>query len=220
MGKLLNIVSSLHKKTQRDYIGRMRDNKVECMEIAKRYDKDYWDGDRRHGYGGFKYDGRWEIVARKLIEEYNLSSDAKILDVGCGKGFLLHELKKLLPQAVVKGFDISRYALDNAKEEIKDNLFLGEAELTYNFGDKEFDLVISINTLHNLFVSGVKMALREMERVSKNKYLVVEGYRNPRELFNLQCWVLTGECFFAPKEWEWMFNEFGYTGDYEFIYFE
>jgi ubiquinone/menaquinone biosynthesis C-methylase UbiE len=220
MGKLLNIVNLLHKKTKRDYIGRMMDNKVECMRIAKRYDKDYWDGDRRTGYGGFKYDGRWEPVARQLIDHYGLRDGAKILDVGCGKGFLLYELKKLLPNATVKGFDISRYAIDNAKEEIKKDIFMHKAQDKYPFKDKEFDLVISLNTLHNLLINDFKSAIQEIERVGKNKFVVVEGYRNEQELFNLQCWVLTGQQFLTPEEWIWLFKEFGYTGDYEFIYFE
>lgn len=220
MGQSLEIITSLHKKTSRDYLGRMTDNKIECMKIAKKYGKDYWDGDRRHGYGGFKYDGRWEIVAKKLIEQYKLPNNAKILDAGCGKGFLLYEFTKLLPQAQVRGFDISDYALQNAKEEIKDKLFIHKVQDKYPFKDKEFDLVLSINTLHNLAINELKPALQEVERVGKNTYIVVEGYRNEVELFNLQCWVLTGQCFFSSWEWEWLFKEFGYTGDFEFIYFE
>ena len=150
MGKLLNIVSLLHKKTQRDYIGRMTDNKVECMKVARKYGKDYWDGDRRYGYGGYKYDGRWSVVAKKLIEIYNLKENARILDVGCGKGFLLYEFKKLLPKCKIAGFDISKYAIENAKEEIRGNLFVHKAQYPYKFDGKEFDLVISITTLHNL----------------------------------------------------------------------
>ncbi|MEW6420044.1 MAG: class I SAM-dependent methyltransferase [Nitrospirota bacterium] len=220
MGKLIEIFTPLHKKTSRDYIGRMVDNKVECMKIAKRYGKDYWDGDRRYGYGGYKYDGRWEAVAKRLIEIYKLQSNAKILDIGCGKGYLLYELKKLLSEAEIAGFDISEYAIQNSKEEIRENLFIHKAQNPYPFGNREFDLVISINTLHNLHIYELKSALKEIERVGKNKYVVVEGYRNEQELFNLQCWVLTGECFFTPPEWIWLFKEFGYTGDYEFIYFE
>ncbi len=220
MGKLLNVITPLHKKTKRDYIGRMMDEKVACSKIARRYDKDYWDGDRRYGYGGYRYDGRWEVVARKLIELYSLANDAKILDVGCGKGFLLYEFKKLLPDATVKGFDISQYAIENAKEEIKDALFVHRAEKSYPFKDKEFDFVISITTLHNLYINELKSALKEIERVGKNKYITMESYRNEHELFNLQCWALTCESFFSPQEWVWLFNEFGYTGDYEFIYFD
>jgi len=220
MGRLLNIVTPLHKKTKRDYIGRMTDNKIECMKIAKKYAQEYWDGDRRYGYGGYKYDGRWEAVARKLIETYNLPEHAKILDVGCGKGFLLYEFKKLLPNCSITGFDISEYGLKNAKEEIKENLFQYKAQDVYPFGNNAFDLVISITTLHNLHVFELKTAVKEIERVGENKYIVVEGYRNEDELFNLECWALTCESFFKPQEWIWLFNEFGYTGDYEFIYFE
>jgi ubiquinone/menaquinone biosynthesis C-methylase UbiE len=220
MGKLLNIITSLHKSTKRDYIGRMIDDKVKCMEIAKRYDKDFWDGDRKYGYGGYKYDGRYEVVAKKLIEEYGLKKDAKILDVGCGKGFLLYEFKKLLPDSEVRGFDISRYAIENSKEEIRNGLFVHDAKENYPFKDNEFDFVFSITTLHNLKVFDLKNALKEIERTGKNKYLVVESYRNEQELFNLECWALTCQSFFSKDEWEWIFNEFKYYGDYEFIYFE
>ena len=220
MGRLLNLQTQVHKKTERNYFQRMKDKKPECARIARRFDKDFFDGERKYGYGGYKYDGRWESVARGLIEFYNLPQDAKILDVGCGKGFLLYEFKKLLPDAVIKGFDISKYSIENAKKEVRETLFTHKAEDAYSFKDEEFDLVVSLMTLHNLWMDGLKRALSEIERVGKNKYVTVEAYRNEKELFNLQCWALTCEQFFRPQEWVWLFNEFGYTGDYEFIYFE
>ncbi len=220
MGKLLEIVTTLHRSTKRDYIGRMTDQKVECARVARKYSRDYWDGDRRYGYGGYRYDGRWEAIARKLIEFYGLADNARILDVGCGKGFLLYEFRKLLPGATLKGFDISGYAIENAKEEVRENVFAHAAQQGFSFKDKEFDLVTSITTLHNLWINELKSALQEIERVGRNKYITVESYRNEQELFNLQCWALTCESFFRPEEWVWLFNEFGYSGDYEFIYFE
>lgn len=220
MGRLLDIITPLHKRTKRDYLARMMNDKVNCMQIAKKYGRDYWDGERKYGYGGYRYDGRWEVVARQLTEFYKLKNDAKILDVGCGKGFLLYEFKKILPGGKITGFDISRYAMDNAKEEIKSDLFVQKAQDKYPFKDREFDLVVSITTLHNLPVFDLKSALKEIERVGKNKYVVVESFRDEAELFNLQCWALTCESFFSDKEWVWLFKEFGYTGDYEFIYFE
>ncbi len=220
MGKLLYIFNKLHKKTQRKYIDRMVDKKIHCMQKAKEYEFDYWDGDRRYGYGGYKYDGRWEPIAKDLIEEYNLSNDSKILDVGCGKAFLLYELKKLLPKIKIKGFDISKYGLSEAKDEVKDELFIHKAQDIYPFDDDEFDLVISLGTLHNLKIYELKKALLVIERVGKNKFIMVEAYRNEEELFNLQCWALTCESFFRPDEWTWLYEEYGYTGDYEFIYFE
>lgn len=220
MGRLQQIITPLHTKTKRDYLARMNDDKVKCMKIALKYGRDYWDGDRRYGYGGYKYDGRYKAVAEKLILTYKLKKNAKILDVGCGKGYLLYELKKLLPDAEVTGFDISQYALTHAKKEIKSNLFVHKAQDHYRFKNKEFDLVISITTLHNLDIGNLAKALKEIERVGKNKYLVVESYRNERELFNLECWALTCKSFFSKEEWISLFKLFGYSGDFEFIYFE
>ena len=220
MGNLKNFVTPLHTRTQRDYIGRMMDNKIECMKIAGRYGKDFWDGERRYGYGGYYYDGRWETVARQLIKIYRLQPGASILDVGCGKGYLLYEFKKLLPGARIVGFDISDYAIKNAKDEVRENIFVHRAQDPLNFYDNEFDLIISLTTLHNLLVYELKTSLKEIERVGKNKYISVEAYRNAAELFNLECWALTCASFYTPEEWQWLFDEFGYSGDYEFIYFE
>ena len=221
MGKLLNVVTPLHQMTARKYIDRMIDDKVHCMMKAKEYEYDYWDGDRRYGYGGYKYmEGRWKPVAETLIETYNLSNNSKILDVGCGKAYLLYEIKKLLPQAEVVGFDISKHGLADAKEEVRDNLFRYRAQDNYPWGDNYFDLVISLGCLHNLRVFELETAVKEIERVGKNKYIMLESYRNELEMFNLQCWALTAESFFDTAEWIWLYNHFGYTGDYEFIYFE
>jgi len=220
MRNLLNVITPLHKKTKREYLSRMNNDKIKCMKIARKYDKDFWDGDRKFGYGGYKYDGRQGIIAEKLIEQYDLKEDAKILDVGCGKGFLLYEFKRLLPKSEVIGFDISKYAIENAEKEVKSNLFIHNAKDRYPFKNKNFDLAISITTLHNLPIEELKKSLREMQRVAKNKYLVVESFRNEEELFNLQCWALTCNSFFTPKDWTYIFKDSNYTGDYEFIYFE
>lgn len=220
MGKLRNYFTPLHTSTKRDYLSRMCDAKVECMRVAKRYGAEFWDGERRYGYGGFKYDGRWKPVAERLIEDYGLAGNCSILDIGCGKGFLLYELHQLLPEARIAGFDISEYAIANAKDEIRHDLFLHRAQDPLPYKDHEFDLAISLTTLHNLHLPDLKAALMEMERVGRQKYLVVEGYRNEEELFNLQCWALTCAAFFTPEEWMWLFDQFGYSGDYEFVYFD
>jgi ubiquinone/menaquinone biosynthesis C-methylase UbiE len=220
MGKELYIFNKLHKKTARKYIDRMVDDKINCMKKAKEYGFDYWDGDRRFGYGGYKYDGRWKEIAKDFIKEYNLTNDSKVLDVGCGKAFLIYEIKQLLPNITIAGFDYSQYAIANAKDEIREYLYTHKAEDKYNYKDNEFDLVISLGTLHNLAIFDLKKAVQEMQRVAKDKFIMVEAYRNEAELFNLQCWALTCESFFRPNEWTWMYDEWGYSGDYEFIYFE
>jgi len=216
-----NFITKLHNSTKRNYLQRMNDNKIHCMKIAKKYEKEYWDGDRRYGYGGYKYiPGRWRSVAKKLIKTYKLKAGSKILDVGCGKGFLLKEMVILEPKLKVYGFDISKHALKHIDKKLRKNFRKLKAQSKYPYKKNFFDLVISITTLHNLEIFDLKKALTEIERVGKKKYLLVESYRNEKELFNLQCWALTCETFLRPEEWKWLFKKAGYTGDYEFIYFK
>ena len=220
----IDFISSLHKSTSRNYLDRVNDNKfpkAKAAKLAKKYDFDYWDGDRRINYGGYKYiPGRWESIAKKMINFYQLNSDSKILDIGCGKGFLLYDFKKLLPDCELFGLDISEYAITNAKPEIKDKLTLGSSS-KLPWEDNFFDLVISINTFHNLYCYELEKSLLEMERVGKkNKYLCVESYRNEKEKANLLYWQVTCEAFNTPDEWRWWFKHTNYTGDYSFIYFE
>lgn len=220
----IDFMSVLHKSTQRDYLARVNDPdypKAKAAELAKKFDADYWDGDRRICYGGYRYlEGRWEKVARAMAEHYELPPKPKILDIGCGKGFLLYDFLKVIPDAEIYGIDISSYAIANSKEEIRDRLQVGSAT-ALPWPDNYFDLVISITTLHNLHAYDLEPALREMERVGKtNKYLCVESYRNETEKANLLYWQVTCEAFNTPKEWDWWFKHTGYSGDHSFIYFE
>jgi SAM-dependent methyltransferase len=220
----VDFMSVLHKSTQRDYLARVNDPefpKARAAELAKKFDFDYWDGDRRICYGGYRYlEGRWEKVARAMVEHYDLPPKPKILDIGCGKAFLLYDFLKLIPDAEIHGIDISAYAIANSKEEVRDRLQVGSAT-ALPWPDDYFDLVISITTLHNLHAYDLDPALREMERVGKqHKYLCVESYRNEREKANLLYWQVTCEAFNTPQEWEWWFKQTGYSGDHSFIYFE
>jgi ubiquinone/menaquinone biosynthesis C-methylase UbiE len=217
----VDFLSSLHKATKRDYIARVTEfPKAEAARLAKRWGHDYWDGDRKTGYGGMKYDGRWRKVADAMVAHYRLKPGHRILDIGCGKGFLLYDLTQAMPGVDVTGLDISRYALDHAKEEIRDRLIEGTAS-QLPFTDASFDLVISITTLHNLPCYDLDSALREIERVGRrDKYICVESYRNEKEKANLLYWQLTCESFFTPEEWAWWFGRTGYSGDHSFIYFE
>jgi len=221
MGSEISLVTALHMSTKRDYLARMNDNKVEAMIVAKKYGADYWDGDRRYGYGGYKYlPGRWKPVAEKLIERYSLGKDNKILDVGCGKGFLLYEMQLLNPNLQFFGIDISGYALDNMHPDLKGDFQLRKAQDLLTFMDDEFDLVISLGALHNLHIYELETAVREIQRVGKQGYIMVESFRNELEMFNLECWALTAESIMDVDEWKWLYKKFGYTGDYEFIFFE
>ena len=217
---LKNFISNLHNSTKRKYLERMIDNKVSCMKEAKKYSKNYWDGDRKFGYGGYKYiPGRWKGVAQKLIKYYKLKSGSKILDVGCGKGFLLYEMIKIQPKLKIYGFDISAYAIKKSMKDKRINLYKHDARKKISFDNKFFDLTISINTLHNLQAFDLYNSIKEISRVSKKSFICVESYRNDREQFNLQCWALTCQSFYNEDEWKWLFKKYNYKGDYEFIYF-
>ena len=221
VGKEVSLVTPLHTATKRDYLQRMNDNKVEAMLVAKKYGEEYWDGNRRYGYGGYRYmPGRWKSVAQSLIQNYNLGQGSKVLDVGCGKAFLLYEIQLLEPKIELVGIDISQYGLSNRHPNLEANLFLHRAQDKLPFQDKEFDLVISLGTFHNLHIYELETAISEVQRVGKNGYIMVESFRNELEMFNLECWALTAESIMDTDEWLWIYNKFGYTGDYEFIFFE
>ncbi len=217
----VDFVTRIHKATKRDYLKRVTDHdKAECAEIACQFGKDYWDGERHLGYGGYRYDGRWRAVADAMARHYQLKPGDRILDVGCGKAFLLYDFTQAIPGVEVAGVDISTYGIENAKEEVRPYLqTAGAAKLP--FPDGSFDLVYSINALHNLYNYDLWPALKEIQRVGKkHRHIVVESYRNEREKMNLLYWQLTCRAFHTPEEWQWLFERAGCECDHSFIYFE
>lgn len=217
----VDFVGIVHKSTPRDYVQRVVEHdKAHCAEVAGQFGYDYWDGDRKYGFGGYRYDGRWRPVAEAMVEHYGLKPGARILDIGCGKGFLLYEFTQVLPDCEVAGIDISRYGIENAKPEVRDRLTVGTCT-TLPWDDDSFDFVYSINTFHNLHNYDLHVALQEMQRVGRGpKHITVESYRNESEKANLLYWQLTCRAFLMPKEWEFAFAQAGYDGDYGCIYFE
>ena len=221
MGKRKFFVNKLHHSSKRNYLKRMNNQKVKGMQIASKYGYDYWDGNRRYGYGGYKYiPGRWTSVAKKLIKNYSLNNNSHIFDVGCGKAYLLYEIKLLLPKIKIYGFDISSYAIKKSKNIVRKNLFVHNAKNKFPYKDKKFDLAISLATLHNLSINELFSCIKEIERVAKKKYIMVESYNNFQELFNLQCWALTCKSFYSINDWNWIFKTNKYKGDFEFISFK
>ena len=217
--KILNLITKNHKKTKRKFIERMVDNKIEAMRVARLYEYDYWDGKRRYGFGGYDYiQDYWTPVAKKLIKKFKLTNKSRILDIGCGKGFLLFEIKKILKNITIEGLDISKHAIKNSKKEVKK--YLKRIDINkYKFKGK-YDLIISINTLHNLEIDDLSKVVKKIVKFSKNSYIAVEGYRNIEELFNLQCWALTANTFFSKNEWIWFLRNLNYNRNLEIIYFK
>src|SRR5260370_22686713 len=163
----IDFISPLHKRTQRDYLGRVNEfSKAEAAKIAKQFGRDYWDGDGKFGYGGMRYDGRWRVVAENMAKHYGLKAGDRVLDVGCGKAFLLYEFTQVVPGIEVRGLDISAYAVANAKEEVRPFLQAGHANhLPYE--DARFYLAVTINTLHNLYCYHLDRGLREIQAVGR-----------------------------------------------------
>jgi ubiquinone/menaquinone biosynthesis C-methylase UbiE len=217
----VDFIMKQHKATKRDYVQRVLEHdKAECAEVAGRFGQEYWDGERHFGYGGYRYDGRWRPVAEAMAKHYGLEPGASILDVGCGKGYLLYEFTRIVPGIFVAGIDISDYAIEHAKEEVRPFLTVGNA-VSLPYPSRSFDLVYSNLTLHNLYNYELRQALREIQRVGRRaRHISVESYRTEREKANLLYWQLTCRSFYTPGEWEWFMKESGYSGDYSCIFFE
>ena len=160
------------------------------------------------------------LKTKKIIRYFNLNENSKVLDVGCGKGFLMYEIKKIIPEIKIYGLEISSYAIKNSHKNVKKFIKKGDIRNKNNYKNREFDLLISFGCLHNIELNELFFAIQEINRISKKQYLLVESYKNEKELFNLQCWALTCNSFFSKKEWEWILRKNDFNGNYEFIYFQ
>lgn len=191
-------------------------NKTEKIRaIARKFGKEYFDGDRMYGYGGFHYHPRfWQGVVKDFQNYYHLTSNSSILDVGCAKGFMMHDFASSLPGIQMTGIDISKYAVSHALEDMKPFIKAGNAK-NLPYQDKSFDLVISINTIHNLALRECKQAIREIQRVKKKySFITVDAYRNAEEKKRLEAWNLTAKTYMSVDEWKKLFKLVGYTRDY------
>ena len=187
----------------------------EDREVARKFEKEFFDGDRKTGYGGFSYHSRfWQPVVPTFKQFYGLTAKDSILDIGCAKGFMLYDFQNIIPGIKVRGIDISNYAIENAIEPVKEFVSVGDAR-KLEFEDNSFDLVISITTLHNFEKEECAIALQEIERVSKGKsFITVDAYRNDQEKALMHAWNLTAKTVMHVDEWKAFFKKVGYTGDY------
>ena len=217
---------------------RTTENKI----IAKRYDREFFDGDRINGYGGYTYDGRWRHVVEAMKEHYNINSESAILDIGCAKGFLLFDLQDMIPGIKVAGLDVSEYAInkamdgyvkylidkqglseeeakkkeEEARKKVLPHMTIGDCE-KLPWPDNSFDVVLAINTIHNLPIERCRTAIKEIMRVCKpqgHKFISVDAYSNEEQKQRMECWVLTAETVMSVDEWIKFYEESGYDGDY------
>ena len=214
MGKEIDLLEN-YPKTKRNTLKRGIKKTIENKKIARKFGKDFFDGARKYGYGGFSYNPKyWTPVIKTLTKYWNINSHTSVLDVGCGKGFLLYDLKKAVKGIKVMGLDISNYAINNSMEEIKNNLVLGNAK-KLPFADNSFDIVLSINTIHNLNNKECSIALREISRVSKkHAFITVDAYRDNTEKKRMLAWNLTAKTIMSVPEWIKFFKDNNYNGDY------
>lgn len=187
----------------------------EQRAVARQFGREYFDGDRLHGYGGYSYHPRfWTETVRRFRDYYQLAPDAELLDVGCAKGFMMHDFKQLMPDLRIAGLDISEYAREHAIDDMKPYIQTGNAR-ALPFADQSFDLVISINTIHNLALEDCRQALKEIQRVSRrHAFITVDAWRNEEERLRLMNWNLTALSYMSTTDWKQLFAEVGYTGDY------
>ena len=214
MGLEIDLLAK-YPKVKRDLTARLESKSEEARAIGRKFGFEYFDGDRNHGYGGFTYQDRfWKPVVPDLISRYKLDKDSRVLDVGCAKGFFLHDLQEALPGISVTGIDISSYAIENAIESVRERVFVGDAR-HLNFEDESFDFVMSVNTVHNLDRANCGLALSEIQRVSGGKsFITVDAYRNDIEKQRMEAWNLTALTMMSVDEWKSFFKEVGYDGDY------
>src|SRR5260370_35781394 len=154
----------------------------EDRRISKQFGRDHFDGDRRYGYGGYNYHPRfWTDTVKYIRDYYHLRDDASILDIGCAKGFMLYDFQQLMPKARLAGVDVSEYAIANALEPVKPFVREGNAK-ALPYPDKRYDLVLAINTIHNLPYVNCRRSLREIQRLSQqNAFVMVDAYRTDEE---------------------------------------
>ena len=214
IGKEIDLLRH-YPKTKRDPVARAQGKTEHDRALARKFDKDFFDGDRRNGYGGFRYDPKfWAPVCPDIIQHFQLTETSSLLDVGCAKGFMLVDLLNEIPSLTVRGIDISEYAVANSHEQVRHLLKVGDAQkLPYD--DNSFDYVISINTVHNLNKNNCGQALREIQRVAKNgAFVTVDAYRSFEEKERMFAWNLTAKTILSVDEWVKFFEEVGYEGDY------
>lgn len=214
MGQEIDLLVN-YPKAKRNVEARGQDKTEADRAIARKFGKEFFDGDRSHGYGGFSYNSRfWSPVVPTFKEYFSLSSESSLLDVGCAKGFMLHDIAKAIPRITLKGLDVSEYAIENAIEDVKPNIQVADAR-ELPFEDDSFDVVISINTIHNLEKDELAKALQEIERVSRGKsFITVDAYNSEEEKERMYAWNLTAKTIMSVDEWIEFFAEVGYTGDY------
>jgi SAM-dependent methyltransferase len=214
MGQEINLMIN-YPRPNRNVKSRGATKTEKDRALARKFGKEFFDGDRAHGYGGFNYHPRfWQPVIPTFREHWGLKSDSSLLDVGCAKGFMMHDFAKLIPGITVKGIDVSEYAIKNAIDDMRSHVEVANAK-SLPYPDNSFDYIISVTTIHNLDRSELIQSLQEIERVARlGSFITVDAFRNDEERERMFAWNLTAKTILHVDEWKDLFKDAGFTGDY------
>ena len=189
---------------------------IQSRIIASYRDKEFFDGNRNNGYGGFKYDGRWKTIVEQICKEYNLNNKSSFLQIGCEKGFLLHDLKSFLPEAQITGLEKSSYARENSMETVK-NCIMNSDYTKFEFPDNKFDFILAIGVIYSLTLEDAIKCLKEIQRAGKGKsFINLASYKNENDYWLFKDWTVLGSLILQEDEWIEILKHCKYTGDYHF----
>lgn len=214
MGQEIDLLAN-YPRTKRNVEERGLSKTEADRALAREFGEAFFDGNRSHGYGGFSYNPRfWTPVIPTFREYFDLKAGDRVLDVGCAKGFMMHDMAALIPGLEVKGIDVSEYAIANVMDDMRGHVQVANA-MSLPFADKSFDVVISINTIHNLAEADCATALKEIERVARRgAFITVDAYFDEEQRQRMEAWNLTARTIMHGQAWEAFFDQVGYTGDY------
>ena len=185
--------------------------------VATLRDKDFFDGNRNYGYGGFKYDGRWKKIAKKIANEYNLDNKSSFLQLGCEKGFLLHDLKNILPNLKIRGLETSDYAVNNSMEDVRKYISKTKNYINLEYEENKFDFILALGVVYTLNLSDAIQCLKEIQRISKGKsFVILASYETIQDYWLFRQWTVLGSTILLKNDWIEVLNHVNYTGDYYF----
>ena len=202
------------KKVKRASFANKR--RIKNKIIAWNLNKEYYDGSRINGYGGFKYDGRWKKFLPKIIKRYKLTNKSKVLEIGCKKGFLIQDLQELLPGIKAIGIENHRYPISKASVKVKNKLYLKNYYDLEKFKRNQFDLIIAFNSIYMQNLGDIIKTLTGISRISKHSYISLASFEKKIDRDKFFDWTLLDTTNLKTDDWKSLFKQINFRGNYYF----